>query len=134
MRSRIESVRGELDGERHAQLEQQMDLVLEQLKGIEETLHQTKSQSRQDPLNFPIRLNDKLAGVMGIARRGDREPTAGARAVAGELSAAIEEQLEELEGLLDGPVRELEDALQDAELARILPRGKAKGSPADLEN
>ncbi len=38
----------------------------ESLGDIEQSLYQTKMESRQDPLNFPIRLNDKLAGVMSL--------------------------------------------------------------------
>ena len=34
--------------------------ILDKMKGIEESLYQTKNQSQQDPLNFPIRLNNKL--------------------------------------------------------------------------
>jgi hypothetical protein len=36
------------------------------LRDIEETLYQTKNQSSQDPLNFPIRLNNKLAALGGV--------------------------------------------------------------------
>ena len=36
------------------------------LTAIEETLYQTKNQSNQDPLNFPIRLNNKLAALGGV--------------------------------------------------------------------
>ena len=36
------------------------------LTSIEETLYQTKNQSSQDPLNYPIRLNNKLAALAGV--------------------------------------------------------------------
>ena len=41
------------------------------LTAVEESLYQTKNQSSQDPLNFPIRLNNKLAalGWRGAERR-----------------------------------------------------------------
>lgn len=54
----------------------------------------------QDPLNFPIRLNDKLAGVMALAGFGDHAPSASALAVRDELVAAIDTQLDRLEELL----------------------------------
>ena len=68
----------------------------EQITGIEEVLYQTKSKSRQDPLNFPIRLNDKLAGVLGVVGRGDFPPTRQAMDVANELTGKINVQLEAL--------------------------------------
>ena len=49
--------------------------MLDQMKEIEETLYQTKNRSGQDPLNFPIRLNNKLASVGGTASGGDYRPT-----------------------------------------------------------
>jgi hypothetical protein len=41
--------------------------VVESLTKIEEALHQTKAKSGQDVLNFPIRLDDKIAGVFESA-------------------------------------------------------------------
>ena len=35
-------------------------------RAIEEALYQTKNQSNQDPLNYPIRLNNKLAALGGL--------------------------------------------------------------------
>ena len=63
---------------------------------IEEALYQTKNRSPQDPLNFPIRLNDKLASVADSASAGDFAPTAQQRAVAAALIAEIDTQLAQL--------------------------------------
>ena len=67
--------------------------LLEKLDPIEQALYQTQNESRQDPLNFPIRLNDKLSDVMSLTAIGDAAPTTQAIAVKQELSAAIEVQL-----------------------------------------
>lgn len=51
--------------------------ITERLTAVEETLYQTKNQSRQDPLNFPIRLNDRLCGIGNmVIYSGDYPPTA----------------------------------------------------------
>lgn len=71
------------------------------LNSIEETLYQTKMESPQDPLNFPIRLNDKLAGVMSLAGLGDHAPTDSAIAVRDELVAAIDAALTRLEDVIN---------------------------------
>jgi len=71
------------------------------LTSIEETLYQTKMESPQDPLNFPIRLNDKLAGVMVLASIGDHAPTDSALAVRDELVAEIDVALERLEDVFN---------------------------------
>ena len=38
-------------------------------------MYQTKSKSGQDPLNFPIRLNNKLAHLNSLTRMGSYAPT-----------------------------------------------------------
>src|SRR5690606_9130426 len=44
------------------------------LSGVEDSLYQTKNQSGQDPLNFPIRLNDQMGGLMSFVAGGERRP------------------------------------------------------------
>jgi len=106
--TRIRETRSQLTGieervkdqEQYAELVEAATTLKEQLTGIEETLYQTKMEARQDPLNFPIRLNDKLAGVMRAASFGDHPPSASTIAVRDELVAAIDEQLAKLESVL----------------------------------
>jgi photosystem II stability/assembly factor-like uncharacterized protein len=69
------------------------DSIQKKLDGIEETLYQNKSKSGQDVLNFPIRLNDKLAGVFGTASSGNMAPSKQAKEVYAVLAAQIDEQL-----------------------------------------
>jgi len=42
---------------------------------VEQELYQTKNQSNQDPLNFPIKLNNKLAALEGVVQASDAAPT-----------------------------------------------------------
>ena len=42
---------------------------------IEEVIYQVRNQSGQDPLNFPIRVNNRLANLLSMAERGDGRPT-----------------------------------------------------------
>ena len=71
------------------------------MTAIEETLYQTKNHSPEDPLNFPIRLNDKLAGVGDSASAGAFAPTAQQIAVRDELVAQIDAQLAKLKAIWD---------------------------------
>jgi len=68
----------------------------EKMGEVEKALYQTQNRSRQDPLNFPIRLNDKLSGVGGHASIGDAAPTAQHHAVRDELLAAVDAELAKL--------------------------------------
>lgn len=101
------------------------DTLKETLGDIETTLYQTRLESRQDPLNFPIRLNDKLAGVMGMAAFGDHPPSASAIAVRDELVAAIDAQLARLETLKASDLPAYNALADRTGLPAILPATEA---------
>ena len=74
--------------------------VLNQLTEIEEALYQVKNQSSQDPLNFPIKLNNKMAALERVVESGEYKPTDGSYKVFEELKAELAVQLNKLDGLL----------------------------------
>jgi hypothetical protein len=41
---------------------------------VEQNVYQVKNQSGQDPLNFPIKVNNRLANLLSMAERGDGPP------------------------------------------------------------
>lgn len=77
----------------------------EQLSTIEKALYQTKNRSNQDPLNFPIRLTDKLGGLNSLVRRGDFPPTNQDVVVKNELTQKIEKELNTFDTLLSSEVQ-----------------------------
>ncbi|WP_370390838.1 glycosyl hydrolase [uncultured Winogradskyella sp.] len=77
----------------------------EQLSEIEKALYQTKNRSNQDPLNFPIKLTDKLGGLNSLTRRGDFPPTDQAIEVKDELTQKINAQLDTFNALLSNEVK-----------------------------
>ena len=101
------------------------DLVsaIEELNGklaeIEQALYQTKSESEQDPLNFPIRLNNKLSDVMRNTSVGDAAPTAQAIQVKEEVSAAIVAELDALETIWREDVPAINRRFEAAEISVI---------------
>ncbi len=68
------------------------DSINKKMTLIEETLYQTKSKSGQDPLNYPIRLNDKLSGVFNAANSGIATPSKQVKEVYQELAAQCDVQ------------------------------------------
>jgi photosystem II stability/assembly factor-like uncharacterized protein len=72
------------------------------LTAIEGEIYQYRNRSNQDPLNYPIRLNNKLAALQGIVETGDYRPTDQADAVFRDLSARLDKQLAALDALLKG--------------------------------
>ncbi|MCA8958179.1 MAG: glycosyl hydrolase, partial [Planctomycetes bacterium] len=80
-----------------------------QYTAIEELLYQTKNKSAQDPLNFPIRLNNKLGIVAANAARGDNRPTDQAIEVKKLLTAAIDRELARLRDLDENELKAFND-------------------------
>ncbi|MBS4070586.1 MAG: glycosyl hydrolase [Algoriphagus sp.] len=70
-----------------------LEAIKAEMQEIEETLYQTKNRSGQDPLNFPIRLNNKLAHLSSVVGNGDFKPTDQSEAVRKELTEQIDVQL-----------------------------------------
>lgn len=64
-----------------------------QLTNIEETLYQVKNQSSQDPLNFPIKLNNRLAALERVVESGEYKPTKSSYTVFTELKKELDIQL-----------------------------------------
>ena len=73
----------------------------DKLSKVESEIYQVKNQSSQDPLNFPIKLNDKLAGVLGAIEGVPGKPTAQSYEVLTELSARLDQQIAWLNGILE---------------------------------
>ncbi len=71
--------------------------IQDEMKKVEEALYQTKNRSGQDPLNFPIRLNNKLAALNGEVDGSDYKPTEQVNEVFKEISGKIDTQLRALE-------------------------------------
>ena len=70
------------------------------LTSIEGEIYQYRNRSNQDPLNYPIRLNNKLAALQGIVESGDAPPTDQALAVFKELSGRLDKELARLDAVI----------------------------------
>jgi len=66
--------------------------VLDDGDQIEKALYQTQNKSPQDPLNFPIRLNNKYGHVGALAEVGNFRPTESMLGVKEELEIEINQQ------------------------------------------
>ncbi|MCU0618365.1 MAG: hypothetical protein MUF40_00420, partial [Gemmatimonadaceae bacterium] len=71
---------------------------------VEDSLYQYRNRAGQDPLNFPIRLNNRLASLGRSVQTGDARPTAGAYTVFEELSGELDAVLARLDALVAGDV------------------------------
>ena len=103
----------------------------DRLSAIEKALYQTKNKSAQDPLNYPIRLNNRLSGLVGVVSSGDWKPTKQAYAVRELLVGKIDKQLAKLRELRDEELPKLnEDARKAGVPALQIRPTKGKKAPA----
>ncbi len=102
---RIREVKKELDEKikkSDAAAQASFKTLRDTLSAIEEDLYQVRNQSSQDPLNFPIKLNNRLASLQRSVETGDGRPTKGAYTVFEELVKELDGHLARLKTALEG--------------------------------
>jgi photosystem II stability/assembly factor-like uncharacterized protein len=89
------------DNDEVASLVEKAKELSEQFSEIEKALYQTQNKSGQDPLNFPIRLTNKLAHLNSLVGMDDFPPTQQDVAVKNELTQKINAQLTKFDTLIE---------------------------------
>jgi len=69
------------------------------LTAVEGELYQYRNQSSQDPLNYPIKLNNRIGALMGVVESADSRPTDQSYAVFKDLAAKLDAELGRLDAL-----------------------------------
>ena len=93
--------------------------LIDKLTDVEGEIYQHRLRSGQDPLNYPIRLNNKLAALQGVVESGDYRPTDQSYVVFKELSARLDTQLARLEAIIKNEVTAFNGSLTAAGLAPL---------------
>lgn len=91
----------------------------DKLTAIEEELYQTKNRSSQDPLNFPIKLNNKLAALAGSVDGSDDRPTDQSYQVYDDLAGRIDAQLAKLKAVMSSDVPAFNKLVRDKEVPAV---------------
>jgi hypothetical protein len=104
------------------------DAVLIPLTQVEEEAYQVRNRSGQDPLNYPIKLNNKIAALAGVIESADAKPTNQSIEVFNELSAQLDAELTKMKDTLSKALPALNGALKREKLEAVDP--KAKPAPA----
>lgn len=78
--------------------------LLERLHAVESRLYQTRNRSPKDKIAYPIRLNDRLAGLLSKVESGDAAPTSAHHEIFALLNMELGELLGETENLLQRDV------------------------------
>ncbi len=83
---------------------------------VEKALYQTQNRSGQDPLNFPIKLTNKLGHLNSLVAIDDFPPTAQDIAVKNELTAEIKAQLSTFDALISKEMKQFNEEFNQLKL------------------
>jgi hypothetical protein len=95
-----DAVKDRLTKSQDAQLKTAGDELVAGLSAIEQDIYQVKNQSGQDPLNFPIKTNNRLASLLGMTLRGEGKPTANIYPIFEDLKKELKAETDRLQRLL----------------------------------
>jgi hypothetical protein len=93
------------------------DLVSRKLSAVEEEVYQVRNRSGQDPLNFPIKINNRLAALRRSVETGDNPPTDASYEIFRMLSADLQKQLDEYAAIAKGDLANFNKAATAQKLA-----------------
>ena len=71
-----------------------------ELTTVEESVYQVRNQSNQDPLNFPIKTNNRIASLLGMTLRGEGKPTANIYPIFEDLKKELKAETDRLDEVL----------------------------------
>ena len=93
------------------------------LSEVEDSLYQTKNRSGQDPLNYPIRLNNRIGALLGVVQSSDGRPTQQSYDVYKVVSTELTKDLDKLHRLTSTNLPKINALLRAAGLKEIERKG-----------
>src|SRR5262249_35294916 len=135
----IRSLRGQLESLRKRLADQAQYKVLvaasddldHKMAAVEEDLLQVKSKSNEDPLNYPIRVSEKLMALHKPVQSADTAPTQQAYEVFQDLSSRVEQQLSKWRQLVSKDLASLNDLMRKENVSVLMVTApKLESAPA----
>ena len=123
-RKQLEDLSARLKSPEQKDLKDKAGEISKKMTAVEEELNQTKIKSGQDALNFPIKLNNKLAALASAVDSSDSAPTAQSYDVYKDLTAKIDAQLAKLAEIKSKDIAEFNRIYAAKNLPVIVPKGK----------
>ena len=96
------------------------NFLIDSLSTVENALYQTKNESRQDPLNFPIKLTNKLGHIANLVTMNDFPPTDQDKRLMMELSKKIDKEIEIFNKLMTNDVSEFNLSFKKLQLDYLI--------------
>tara|TARA_B100001564_G_scaffold227081_1_gene191465 strand:+ start:1 stop:1710 length:1710 start_codon:yes stop_codon:yes gene_type:complete len=85
----------------------------EDLTKVENNIHMTKNQSRQDPLNYGIRINNRIAFLLADSQRGDYPPTKQSLEFFEDVKKELNAEISSFKRILNTYTAEINNMIED---------------------
>ena len=105
--------------EDNVELQEMINKYLNDISVIENNIHMTKNQSRQDPLNFGIRINNRIAFLLADSQRGDYPPTDQSKEFFNQVKEELDIEIINLKALIEKHSQKIEDYLKKNKIELI---------------
>jgi len=121
IRVKIDAVNGEIKGlpESSGAVEAG-EALRKKLTAIEDVLIQAKSKSSQDPLNYPVKLDNKIAALASVVAAADARPTDQSNVLFKELAEQADVEIAKLKEIVETDLPNLNKRLKDADIPHII--------------
>ncbi len=119
IRSIKEQVEARLAENDNSELQTLGGAVDTRLSGVESEIYQVRNRSGQDPLNYPIMLNNKIAALLNLVESALDQPTDQSYEVFDMLSGQLGEELQQMQLIIQQDVARLNELLRSLGLEPI---------------
>jgi photosystem II stability/assembly factor-like uncharacterized protein len=119
IRNQINDLMGKVDTIAAKDLKPAADSINKRMTTIEEALYQTKAKAGEDILNFPMRLNDRMAALYHVAASGNNPPTQQVKDAFSELSTETDVQLDKLKKIMSEDLKGFNQMIIDKKIQVI---------------
>ena len=92
-----QQVADRMNKSKDADLRAVADRLTRNLTAVEEDVYQVRNQSNQDPLNFPIKINNRLASLLRVVQTGDGRPTSNVRPIFDDIKLELKTETDKLQ-------------------------------------
>ena len=103
----------------NVELQEMINKYLTDISEIENNIHMTKNQSRQDPLNYGIRINNRIAFLLADSQRGDYPPTDQSKEFFIQIKEELDTEILKLDALIDKHSQKIENYLKENKIELI---------------
>lgn len=96
--------------------------IVEALTAVEDKIHQSKTESSQDILNFPSRIDNQFLYLQGVVESANGAPHPSSRERFDGLTADLDVFIAELDAVIEEQVPEFEQMLEEAGAPRVVAK------------